>query len=159
MISSGAFVCNILCYNLIRKSRPVSKPFGISFFCKLSLLTLVGIFLIQPPVFPGQSVRIVNLKIVADEEFRSAGDWRLEISRRVSNASRVFEQNFGIRFEIGIVESWSSDNSQNSVIDLLNNLRKRVSLEEYDAVLGFTDQPRMDYGMGGVASYLKDLPR
>ena len=113
----------------------MSKPFGISFFCKLSLLTLVGIFLIQPPVFPGQSVRIVNLKIVADEEFRSAGDWRLEISRRVSNASRVFEQNFGIRFEIGIVESWSSDNSQNSVIDLLNNLRKRVSLEEYDAVL------------------------
>jgi tetratricopeptide (TPR) repeat protein len=102
-----------------------------------------------------RQIRVVNLKVVADEEFSKDENWRLEIKRHVANASRVFEQNFGIGFEIGTIESWSSDNSENSIIDLLNNLRKRIALDEYDAVLGFTDQFRMEYGLGGVASYLK----
>ena len=124
-------------------------------FSRRSLPVLLIFFLCLPLFSQNRSVRIVRLKVVADEEFRKNGDWRFEIKRHVANASRVFEDEFGIGFEIRTIDSWNSDNLQNTIVDLLNDLRKKVSLDEHDAVLGFTDQPRDGSGLGGVASYLK----
>ncbi|UCE41068.1 MAG: hypothetical protein JSV17_16775, partial [Candidatus Aminicenantes bacterium] len=90
-----------------------SRDFSNIFF-KIFALSLFVVFLFQPALSQNQSIRIVKLKVVVDEEFRKTGDWRFELKQHVANASRVFEQNFGISFEIGTIESWSSDNSQNS---------------------------------------------
>jgi tetratricopeptide (TPR) repeat protein len=102
-----------------------------------------------------QLLRTVNLRAAADEEFRSNKNWRLEIRRLIADSSKVFEESFGIRFEINNFKSWTSDNSQNSTLDLLNDLRRKIPQGECDAVVAFTSQLRLKHDLIGVASYLR----
>ena len=112
-------------------------------------------FIFQVGFSQTQLSRTVNLRVAADEEFRSDKNWRLEIKRLVAASSKVFEESFGIRFEIKSFKPWISDNSQNSTLDLLNDLRKKIPQGECDAVVGFTSQFHLKYDLIGVASYLR----
>ncbi|MEE8377443.1 MAG: M12 family metallo-peptidase, partial [Candidatus Aminicenantaceae bacterium] len=82
-----------------------------------------------------QPVRTVTLKVVVDEEYRKKDDWSMEVSRIVAGASKVFEKNFGIRFEIKNMGFWNSRNSQTSMMVLLNDLQGSVPHMERDVVL------------------------
>lgn len=101
-----------------------------------------------------QPVRTVTLKVVVDEEYRKKDDWSMEVSRIVAGASKVFEKNFGIRFEIKNMGFWNSRNSQTSMMVLLNDLQGSVPHMERDVVLGFTGQHNLNHDFNGVASYL-----
>lgn len=130
------------------------QPFSKSFLRVFLLLSFL-FFIFQVGFSQTQLSRTVNLRVAADEEFRSNKNWRLEIKRLVAASSKVFEESFGIRFEIKSFKSWISDNSQNSTFDLLNDLRRKIPQGECDAVVGFTSQFDLKYDLIGAASYLR----
>jgi len=61
-------------------------------------------------------VRIINLKIAADEEVRANLTWKSDIKKLVRAVSRDFERHFGIQFKIKKCEDWTSDNSNSSTL-------------------------------------------
>ncbi len=121
----------------------------------LFLLSLVFfIFIFECPALPAQSLRTVNIKIAPDEEFRNDETWPTLIRRLVKDSSSDFEKHFGIRFEINAFDAWLSDNSRETTLELLNDLRKKVPQGDGDIVLGFTSQHRFKHDISGVAAYL-----
>ncbi len=124
---------------------------------RLFKIFLFSVFLLLPikTVIPQvQPVRTVTLKVAVDEEYRKKGDWSTEVSRIVASTSKVFEKNFGIRFEIKNMGFWISKNSHISMMVLLNDLQGSVPHKECDIVLGFTGQHNLNNDFNGVASYL-----
>lgn len=101
-----------------------------------------------------QPVRIVNLKIVVDEEFRIIPTWRSDINWLIRRASEEFEKRFSISLRMDLLDGWISDNAHNTVYGLLNDLRKKVSQDNYDIVLGLTGQHCTSQGLSGAATYL-----
>jgi len=61
--------------------------------------------------FQTGKIRIVTVKVVADEEFREfygpRYNWKDVASNIVENASKVFEKDFGIRFVVKEFEAWN----------------------------------------------------
>lgn len=133
----------------------------MNFFCPPKLVfqrTSIAIsllFLFINNAFPqAESSRVISLKVAADEEFRSSERWPVDIRQLIKEASSAFEKHFGIRFEVKAYENWPSDNAINSTLELLNDLRKKVTKGDNDIVLGFTSQPRLINDLSGVATYL-----
>jgi tetratricopeptide (TPR) repeat protein len=107
------------------------------------------------PILPQkQPIRIINLKIAADEELRMMLTWQLDIKKLIQTISKDFDQHFGIQFNIKRFENWTSDNSKHTTFDLLNDLRKKVLHEDCDIVIGFTSQENIKNDIFGVATYL-----
>ena len=138
--------------SLFRKFLFPRSPFlSLQILCIFLFLTVVT----HKIVFPEHlSTRTINIKIAVDGEFGSMENWPLEIKRIVRDSSKNFENNFGIKFKIKSLESWSSDDSLNSMFELLNDLIRKVPQEESDVVLGFTAQRNIQEDLVGVASYL-----
>jgi len=121
----------------------------------LFLFSLVFfIFIFNSSYLPAQSLRTVKIKIAPDEEFRNEETWPMLIRRLVKDSSSDFEKHFGIRFEINAFDAWLSDNSRETTLELLNDLRKKVTQGDCDIVLGFTSQHRIKHDASGVAAYL-----
>jgi tetratricopeptide (TPR) repeat protein len=106
----------------------------------------------------GSDIRTINLKIAADEEFRYQSDWQIKARRLISNSSQKFEENFGIRFRIEKFVFWSSDNRSGSMFELLHDLRKKISHNSCDVVMGLTSQFQNSGAIefSGVATYLNN---
>ena len=124
---------------------------------RLFKVLLLSVFLLLPlkTVIPQvQAVRTVTFKVVTDEEYRKKDGWREEVNKVVASTSIVFEKTFGLRFKIKSVGSWVSNNSQTSMMVLLNDLQRSVPHTECDIVLGFTGQGNLNHDFNGVASYL-----
>lgn len=101
-----------------------------------------------------RQLRIIDLKVAADEEFRSScDDWCFYLKTLLRAASRDFEEHFGIRFRVKQVGSWVSDNSRQSPYGLINNLRSGIDKGKCDAVVGFTAQNAFETTFQGVCSY------
>jgi tetratricopeptide (TPR) repeat protein len=103
-----------------------------------------------------QDIRMVQLKIAADEEFRNQSDWQLKAKRLISHSSQKFERNFGIQLRIEKFVFWSSDNTADSMFELLHDLRKKVAPDRCDVVMGLTSQfrGRKQIAFSGIAAYL-----
>ena len=128
--------------------------FSFSLFMRifiLSSLFFLDFNLVVPQDHP---VRTVNLKIVVDEKYKIIPTWRSDINWLITNASQEFEKRFNISFRIGLLDSWVPENAHNTVFGLLNDLRKKVSQENYDIVLGLTAQHGIAQGPSGAATYL-----
>ena len=99
-------------------------------------------------------VRTVSLKVAVDEEFRRDRTWRFDVQRLITEASRVYEEKFGIRFAIEGIQSWDSNDSQPSMQALLKDLIQNIGRGEADIVLGLTSQPNLKNDLLGLASYM-----
>ena len=123
---------------------------------RLLILSSLIFIIFEIGLSQSQSLRTVNIKVAVDEEYRSRKMWRFEIKRLISESSKDFEKYFGIRFRINKFDHWFSDNSRESTLELLNDLRKKVFKRDCDIVLGFTSQPSLKYDFSGAATYLHD---
>jgi len=110
------------------------------FVVKTFIFILLLFSLLYPVLSRNQPIRIINLKIAADEELRMKLTWRIDIKKLIKTVSEDFDRHFGIRFHIKRFENWTSDNSKHTTFDLLNDLRKKVLHEDCDIVIGFTAQ-------------------
>lgn len=97
--------------------------------------------------------RTVKVKIAVDEEYRRRPLQFLETRKWLAAASYFFTKNFGLAFHIDEVKYWSSDNSQNTLSGLFQDLYEKMERGESEIVLGFTGQIRRESQVGGVASY------
>jgi tetratricopeptide (TPR) repeat protein len=133
------------------------------------ILFLALLLLISITTSLSLETRTITIKVAADREFKNQEwilnvMWILNIKRLVADASRCFENNFGIRFKIKEFEYWSSDCATKSMPGLLNDLRKKVPQGKCDIVLGFTSRYHLRGPLTGVANYflgyilIKDSP-
>ncbi len=99
----------------------------------------------SPPPLPAanpepEPVRVLRVRVVVDDEFRRRPAWRNEIEGRVAVASRRFEEAHRIRFVIGEVNDWESDDDAESIDDLLRDMDGDTRAAPYDLVWGFVGQ-------------------
>jgi tetratricopeptide (TPR) repeat protein len=131
------------------------KNFLTSFLLSISLV-IVAALPANILCFPARSpqIRIIQLKIAGDEEFRSQNQWQESIKKWISDISALFEQEFNIQFTIHSFENWTSSSPQHSFDVLFHDLRRNIQVGEAEIVLGFTDQPDLLSRTMGLASYL-----
>jgi len=150
--------CMCVCYNPRIVSR--DRAFHIQILlCSLLRTAVLLCFLLH--LFPlsyacDEELRTVSIKVAADEEFRSQSDWQLKAKRLISRSSARFKNEFSIRFHIEKFVFWNSDNSADSLFELLHDLRKKISHEGCDVVMGLTSQGQqgMEFEYSGIAAYL-----
>jgi len=119
---------------------------------KFFLLIFLAIFVISSSL--SYSQRKIRLKVAVDEEFRRYNNtWQLYLKRLINDATQVLEEKFGLIFEIETWEPWASDNTLDDMISLLQDLKKKVSREESDAIIGFTAQRNIQRDLLGIAYY------
>ncbi len=136
--------------------KPSYLPMPLFLLKRLLILSSLIFIIFEIGLSQSQSLRTVNIKVAVDEEYRSRKMWRFEIKRLITDSSKDFEKYFGIRFRIKKFDNWFSDNSKESTLELLNDLRKKVFKGDCDIVLGFTSQPSLKYDFSGAATYLHD---
>ena len=123
------------------------KSKTIIFACLFSLIFRTG--------YPQDlSLRAVSLKVAVDEEFRRKKTWRIDVKGLVADASRIYEEKFGIKLDVHSIQPWYSNDSQYSMHTLLKDLRQKVSHNGCDIVVGLTAQYNLKNDLLGVASYL-----
>lgn len=122
-----------------------------NFLCWLFILFLL---FIAPVSALNRTLRTIRIKALVDEEYRQDKDWRMDITRSISNVSKKFERLHGIRFDIKQTEIWLSDNSKNSIYELLDQLKKSYPRDQCEVIIGFTDQSNIVDDYLGVAAYL-----
>lgn len=86
------------------------------------------------------TVRTIRCRIAVDEECRAQKDWRTVIKRVVADSSKRFEREFGVKFEIARIRPWYSDDSRDSLFDLLKSLKGEIPQKNCEIVIGFTGQ-------------------
>lgn len=90
---------------------------------------------------PSDPLLTVPIKLAVDEEQPARRDrWEEKARERVAFASGLFEREFGVRFEIVGVESWTSKNGVNDFFTLLGDLRRKIPPHPARLVIGFTSQ-------------------
>jgi len=106
---------------------------GLIFNISLSLLSASS---------KSESVRVINVRVAVDEEFRQHQDWRSLIS--------------GLSFKVKSYAFWMSDDTNQNIFGLLNDLRKKVSYLGHDLVIGFTGEKKRPFHLLGGANYLRN---
>jgi len=112
------------------------------------------------PVAAKRFHRDIPVRLACDEEFRAQDGWEATARGRFESASAVYENRFGIRWEILDVVEWKSDDVAASLGDLLDQLEKDAPRAGAEVVFGFTGQTRAtdadrDYRIVGCARYYR----
>ena len=106
-------------------------------------------------------IRTVTVKVVADEEFRDFWgpkyNWKDHAKEIVQRASKVFEDNFGIRFVVQGFKEWNSDdhlwadaNGLMGIDALVAELKREIRPGDEDIVVAFTGQGNSTEADGAV---------
>ena len=117
-----------------------------------------------PSALVSSESRQLNLKVLADENFRRLPNWQQKIEAAVSSASREFEMLSGIAFFVRKFEDWVPDHSLATLDLLTNDLDSRVDREDCDIILAITARPDLKDRFYGNALFqeaivvLKDSP-
>ncbi len=102
-----------------------------------------------------QPARTVHLKVAADFELSTQDTFRSDVRRLVSDACRGFRENFNIIFKTEDFVFWKPEADPPSLKCFLNDLRKKVSKEEKDIVLGLIASSRTEDAAAGLTLYLQ----
>lgn len=95
-------------------------------------------------------VSTIRLKVLVDAELIAArADWIDYVQRTVSQASLVYQRQFGITLELASVGRWPVPTAGMDSAQLLDDLRTR-SREQSDVLVGLTDRP-LDERVSGKA--------
>lgn len=89
--------------------------------------------------------REIRVEVAVAPAFKSIPSWKSEFERRLGYASRIFENQFKIKFKPVRYVDWQPHNEQAEMVELLDDLRNTVPLSDADMVIGLT--------------YVKDLPQ
>ena len=110
----------------------------LAFF--LFLLYSPAYFFCKCDIPHNDTVRTIRCRIAVDEECRSQNEWRSVIKRVVADSSKRFEREFGIKFEIVRIRPWYSDDTRDSLFDLLKSLKNEIPQKNCEVIIGFTGQ-------------------
>lgn len=89
-------------------------------------------------------VRLVKVRVAADEVFRSRNGWEAVAKERINAVSGVMEKNVGIQFEILDIVPWNSkergkqENQLGFLSELLADLEEKMPPGPADLVIGFS---------------------
>lgn len=127
----------------------------------LSRVSLIALAVLVAVPSPGRcqdaspTVRVLQVKAVADETFRERDDWEREIREHVAWADEKMRELTAVGFELVAVEPWTTHGGSSMTL-LLSELRAGVPKDGADAVFGFTGHPppaTMSLLPGGMVTY------
>ena len=126
----------------------MKNPFPSLVFMTLAMLTQI------PALGREIPVREVTIKVVADEEFQHGFDGPSVLPRIIGRVSDRFQEKFRICFKVVEYGTWRSDNSRNTLFEMLDDLRSKTGKAGCDIVLGISSQSLTEGQYAGMASYM-----
>jgi tetratricopeptide (TPR) repeat protein len=95
----------------------------------------IGTSAVQAKVVKDGDLRVLRIRACADDEMREREGWEAEVREDLEFASNIFEQTFGIRFSVGEIVEWESEDRGEGLGDLVE-----IPLDGVDVVVGFSAQ-------------------
>lgn len=117
----------------------------MSFFSFLFVINFGSLYLKNQPA------RTVYIKIAFGPEFKIKD--KMEIRSLIRDCSHLFKNNFNIQFKVKKNEDWKFAKDQNSMRELLSDLRKKVLPGKCDIVIGIVPQKNINDADLGIFSY------
>jgi hypothetical protein len=120
---------------------PFSKQSWNGLLSRLAILPVLVLAFTLAIVFHAKAqeeLRIIKVRIAADEEFRKRDQWGTLIRERFKAVSDVFESNFYIRFEITDIVPWESSASDPGLLEFYQDMQSKVSFNGAELVMGFS---------------------
>lgn len=99
------------------------------------------------------SPRTINVKVVADENFRTRDSWMEDTCKIIRDSFFQFDKRFGIHLKIKDCVYWKPEGSKKPIPYFLNDLRNKVNKETSDLVLGIISPQRIAQGPAAGASF------
>lgn len=90
----------------------------------------------EPALAQPADVRVLTLRVVAEEMYRARPGWDAELRRTVKTVSDIYEQNFRIRFQIQDVVPWTIGPAV-PLRTIMNRLRREMTIGSADVLVGF----------------------
>ena len=113
--------------------------------------TMIALGIAHAEVVRDGDVRILRIRACADEEFRAREGWETEVREHLDFASRIFENTFGIRFNLLELTVWETDDAGQGLGDLVDELEAEIPLDGVDVAIGFSAQ---DPRRGKLSKYV-----
>ena len=132
-----------------RRPRESTSLLSVRIFCA-AVAVLIHLGLLYAGNDP---LRVVEVKVVADEGYQLNPMWQLRIKKNILSAQRIFRKNFGIRLHIQEFGYWCSNHALNTMADLLKDLIAKVPRNDCDIVLGLVPPGRHNCPSYGISSY------
>ena len=97
-----------------------------------------GVGLCPEPVSaqPAAEVRVLTLRVVAEEKYRARPGWEAELRRTVKTVSDIYERSFQIRFQILEVRPWTIGPAV-PLKAIMNRLQSEMAIGSADVLVGF----------------------
>jgi tetratricopeptide (TPR) repeat protein len=86
---------------------------------------------------PSADIRVVRVKAVADEAFRTESGWEKQVREDLASASETLRELAGISLDLVAVEPWTTHQGASMPL-LLEELRTGVEKDDAEVVIGFT---------------------
>ncbi|GAX62899.1 hypothetical protein SCALIN_C45_0057 [Candidatus Scalindua japonica] len=125
------------------KSFSLIKTIRNSFLVLITIVSVISFFIAFCAVLGyagNNNIRVINVKVVADEEFRASDEWVDVIVESFKRTSAFYEEQFGIKFNLKLIGEWISDNNSFNIQSLLEELSNNVGKDGSELVVGFTRQ-------------------
>ncbi|MCJ7588084.1 MAG: tetratricopeptide repeat protein, partial [Candidatus Aminicenantes bacterium] len=101
--------------------------------------------------------REIGVKLLADEEFRSAPDWRVRAESRIRSVSSDFERLFGIRFTVRRADAWISEPSLDGLDKIVRAADAGIDKEGCEILIVFTNQEGMGTAYTGYTLFKEGI--
>lgn len=90
----------------------------------------------EPAAAQPADVRVLTLRVVAEEMYRARPGWEAELRRTVQTVSDIYERSFQIRFRIQDVVPWTIGPGV-PLRTIMQRLRREMPIGSADALVGF----------------------
>lgn len=104
------------------------------------LFILLFCFTFSTPsqAFDASEVREIRIEAAVSPGFQALPNWRSDFEKRLVYASRIFENEFKIKFKLIRYVKWSPFDEKGDMVALLDQLRGEAPLTDVDMVIGLT---------------------
>jgi len=90
----------------------------------------------EPALAQPADVRVLTLRVVAEEMYRASPGWEAELRRTVKTVSDIYERNFQIRFQIQEVVPWTIGPAV-PLQNIMTRLHREMAVGSADVLVGF----------------------
>jgi tetratricopeptide (TPR) repeat protein len=106
---------------------------------------------------PAGGLREIGVKLLADEEFRSAPGWLARAESLVRSVSADFESGFGLRVVVRKIDAWISEPSLHTLEDIGRAVDARIDKEGCEVLVVFTSQAGIETGYTGFTLFKEGI--
>ncbi len=85
-------------------------------------------------------LRVLRIRACADEELRARDTWEQEVIDHLEFASGMYENSWGVTFDVVEIVEWETDNDGEGMGDLVDELELDIPTDGVDVVIGFSAQ-------------------